>query len=242
MMEARHRFYNFEDSRARIDEILNNSDSEYQDRTDIPNREQLTYKNGFYVKCSALFVDIRSSSKIYDNHTRPVQAKIFKTYISELIAVMMSNPKIHEIYVEGDCVWAIFNTPLRTDIDEVFEISARCSSLIDTLNIKYRKKGYSKITVGIGMSYKQSLYIKAGYKGSGINEIVWLGNLVSEAAKLCSYGNSSSSDQETMVSSVFYGNLSQRNQDLLSLNYSRNCYHGNIINREMNQWVIANDK
>lgn len=241
-MEARHRLYNFEDSRARIDEILNNSDSEYQEKKDIPNRDQLTYKNGFYVSCSALFVDIRSSSNIYNNHTRPVQAKIFKTYISELIAVMMSHPKIHEIYVEGDCVWAIFNTPKQLDANQIISISARCSSLVDTLNVKYRKRGYSEITVGMGISYKQSLYIKAGYKGSGINEIVWLGNLVSEAAKLCSYGNSSSSDRETMISSVFYENLNQENKKFFSFNYLRKCYHGDIFNIDMNKWVIENDK
>ncbi len=240
-MEASYRSYKFEDSRNRIDEILDASDNDYQERKEIPSRDQLTYKNGFYVSCAALFVDIRSSSKIYNNHTRPVQAKIFKTYISELIAVMMSHPKIHEIYVEGDCVWAIFNTPLKTDIDEAFSISARCSSLVDTLNIKYRKKGYSEITVGIGLSYKESLYIKAGYKGSGINEIVWLGSLVSEAAKLCSHGNSSYSDYETMVSSVFYENLNDRNKSLLVYNIYKSCYHGNIFNIEMNKWVKENE-
>lgn len=240
MIEAHHRLYNFEDSRARIDEILNNSDSDYQDRTGIPNRDQLTYKNGFYVNCSALFVDIRSSSNIYNNHTRPVQAKIFKTYISELIAVMMSHSKIHEIYVEGDCVWAIFNTPNSLDMDEVFEISARCSSLVDTLNIKYRKKGYSEITVGMGISYKQSLYIKAGYKGSGINEIVWLGSLVSEAAKLCSYGNSSYSDKETMISSLFHSKLNEKNKSFCSYNIQRACYHTNIVNTQMHKWVKEN--
>lgn len=56
----------------------------------------------------------------------------------------------------------------------------------------------------MGASYGSSLYIKAGYKGSGINEVVWLGKLVGEAAKLCSYGNKTWSDKELMVSDVFF--------------------------------------
>ena len=240
-MEASHSRYDFNKSIERIDEILSGSDASYEDKKSIPSRDTLTFNNGFYVECSAMFIDIRGSKELNDKHTKPVLAKIYKTYISELVAVLKGHTKVSEIYIEGDCVWGIFDTPYKPDINNLFSVGAEASSLIDILNIKYKKKGYSELTVGIGISYGSSLMIKSGYKGSGINEVVWLGKLVGEAAALCSYGNKTYSDNEMMVSNVFYDNLHESNKKLLSKNYARNCYHGHVINIAMNDWVKNNE-
>ncbi|WP_299872953.1 adenylate/guanylate cyclase domain-containing protein [uncultured Cocleimonas sp.] len=239
-MEANYSYYDFNKSIERVDEVLDGSDASYEDKKSIPLRSSLTFNNGYYVDCSAIFIDIRGSKDLNEKHTRPVLAKIYKTYISELIAVLKSHLKINELYIEGDAVWGICDTPKKKDVDELFSVGAKASSLIDILNIKYKKKGYSELTVGIGISYGSSLMIKSGYKGSGINEVVWLGKLVGEAAKLCSYGNKTYSDSEMMVSNVFYDNLNDTYKKLLSKNYERDCYHGCVINLSMNEWVENN--
>ncbi|MEZ9873422.1 adenylate/guanylate cyclase domain-containing protein [Vibrio sp. 10N.222.55.E8] len=239
-MKAEYSAYDFEKSRDRIDEILKGADADYKDKDSIPSRDDLTFTNGFNVKCSALFVDIRGSKAINEKHTKPVLAKIYKTYISELVAIMKNHPKVSEISIEGDCVWGIFDTPYMPDIDRVFRVAYEISSLIDALNIKLRKKKYSELTVGIGAAWGSSLLIKSGYKGSGINEVVWLGSLVSEAAKLCDYGNKTWTDREIMVSDDFYSNLNDQNKGLLERNYNRGCYHGNVISTSMNEWVEKN--
>lgn len=236
-MKATCSSYDFAKSRERIDDILDGRDANYQDKDSIPDRSLLTFDNGFYVNAAALFVDMRGSNALNEKHKRPTLAKIYRSYISELVAVLKGNSKVDEICIEGDCVWGIFNTPYKHDIDEVFGTGARASSLVDILNYKYAKKGYSEIQVGIGMSYGTTLLIKAGYKGSGINEVVWLGKLVNEAAKLCSHGNREWYDRETMVSNLFYDNLNDHNKKLLSKNDYRDCYHGNIINKEMDNWL-----
>lgn len=241
-MQATYSVYDYNKSIERIDEVLDNSDSSYEDKESIPLRDTLTFSNGFYVDCSVLYVDIRGSKELTDKHKRPVLAKIYKTYISELVAVLKGHSKVNEIYIEGDAVWGVFDTPKKADIDELFSIGARASSLIDILNIKYKKKGYSELKIGIGMAYGSSLLIKAGYKGSGINEVVWLGNVVAEAALLCSYGNQTYYDFEMMVSNVIYNNLNDDNKKLLSKNYNRDCYHGVVINSLMDEWVQKNGK
>ena len=239
-MKAEYSAYDFTKSMERIDEILKGNDADYTDRNSIPSREELTFTNGFNVACSALFVDIRGSKAINDRHTKPVLAKIYKIYISELVAIMKNNAKINEVSIEGDCVWGVFDTPNKCDIDDVFKVAYEISSLIDVLNIKFRKRNYSALTVGIGAAYGSSLLIKAGYKGSGINEVVWLGTLVSEAAKLCGFGNQTYTDCEIMVSDVFYSNLNDENKKLLSRNHNRSCYHGNVVSIYMNEWVKNN--
>jgi class 3 adenylate cyclase len=239
-MEASYSYYDYEKSIVRINETLDASDSLYEEKKSIPTRSSLTYSNGYYVSCSALFVDIRESKSLNERHKRPTLAKIYKTYISEVVAVMRSHTRVNEIYIEGDCVWGVFDTPYQSDVNELFCVAAQISSLIDILNIRYKKKGYSELTVGIGASYGESLYIKAGHSGSGINEVVWLGKLVGEAAELCSFGNKESYDSELMVSNVFYDNLEDSNKKLLYKHSYRSCYHGYVINTLMNEWVKNN--
>ncbi len=186
-----------------------------------------------------MFIDMRGSNALADKHKRPTLAKMYRSYISELVAVLKGNTCVDEICIEGDCVWGVFNTPKKVDVDSVFSTAAQASSLVDVLNHKYSKKGYSSINVGIGMSYGTTLLIKAGYKGSGINEVVWLGKLVNEAAKLCNAGNRERYDHEMMVSNIFYNNLNDSNKKLLSKHIYRDCYHGDVVNTDMNNWLLS---
>lgn len=107
------------------------------------------------------------------------------------------------------------------------------------MNVKLSKKKYSEITVGIGIDDGESLYIKAGYKGSSINEVVWLGRVVGQAASLCSNGNKAF-NREIMVSEKVYRDLSEHNKNLLVWNSAHSCYHGNVINTLLNEWVEKN--
>lgn len=40
-----------------------------------------------------------------------------------------------------------------------------------------------------------------------------------------------------MISDVFYGNLNEHNQGLMSKHWNYGCYHGNIINVAMDEWM-----
>ncbi|MDD3465699.1 MAG: adenylate/guanylate cyclase domain-containing protein [Campylobacterales bacterium] len=235
-MEATHAYYDFNKTIERINSILNSSDNSYEDSEEVPNRTTLTYDNGYYTEVSILFVDIRGSTKLADSHTRPVLAKIFRSYISEVIAILRGNSNIQEVYIEGDGVWGVFSTPYMEDIDRLFSTAAQIMSLIDILNIHLKKRKYSEISVGIGLSRGNTLCIKAGHKGSGINEIVWLGKAVSKAVKLSNIGS-----RYIYASSVIYNNLNEHNKKLLpNYDYANECYYGLAVNSKMNEWVNSN--
>lgn len=232
--------YKLEDSVTRVDEILSATDASYEELDYIPVRDLLTFTNGFYVYCSAVFVDMRKSSELTDFHKNRVLAKLYRAYISEVAAVMNGNSKCAEINVVGDCVSGIFDTPKKTDIDIVFSAAYSISSLIQILNYKLKKNNIREIKVGIGAAYGRALMVKAGYKGSGINEVIWMGDAVNEASKLASFGNREYYDKEIMVSNVFQNNLSEENKKLLEPNTVRNCYHGNVGNTQMIDWYRQN--
>lgn len=236
-MKASFSGYNYVDSDFRIRQILASSDYNYEEKDSVPSRDSLTFTNGYYVYCSAMFIDMRGSIVISEKYNRPTLARIYRSYISELVALIRGNASVCEVNIEGDCVWGIFDTIKKINIDELFGDSARCVSLLNILNWRLSKKGIDPINVGIGLDYGRALMIKAGYSGSGINDVVWMGDVVGSAAKLCSYGAQTSSDHPVMVSSIVHKNLNGHNRNLLSWNNLRGCYHANIINTKMENWL-----
>lgn len=243
-MESKcHIAYDINKSSKRLDEILNASDNNFSEMSSLPSRDTLTYSNGYYVNVTALFVDIVDSSSLPQKHNRPVLAKIYRCFLSEVTAILNSVGNCKEISINGDCVWGIFETPLKRDVDNVFGIAAKVNSLIKILNYKLEKKGYEQISVGIGIDDGRALMIKAGYSGSGLNDVIWMGDVVNSA---CHLANKAGRQyfSSMILSSVVYNNLNEHNKSLVraTLVDGNECYHGYIINNGMNDWYNINCK
>lgn len=228
---------------SKMDEILNASDNDYCDKDSIPVRSDLTFKNGYYVNVTAIFIDIVGSSNMTDEHKRPTLAKMYRAFLSECVAIMNAEIDCKEININGDCVWGVFDTPYKSDIDNVISVAAKLNSMIKILDYKLRKKNYSEISVGIGIDYGRALMVKAGYSGSGINDVIWMGDVVNSACHLC---NKAGRDYRKVIviSDVVYNNLNEHNQGLFS-SYSDGWvtrYEGDIINISMNDWYNENCK
>lgn len=235
-MHATNTTYNFQNSLDRIDEILN-SPNICETKDSIPPRGDLTFTNGFYVNCAAVFVDICGSSELTDVHTRPVLAKIYRSFISELVALFNGENSCREVSINGDCVWGVFEINISSQANLIVDITAKASSLIDILNHKLRQKGYQTIQVGIGADYGRALMAKAGYKGSSINDVIWMGDVVNNACHLCSYGSQTSNDKRVMISQNIYDYCSDKYKELFAWNYNRRCYHGSIQHPSISNWL-----
>lgn len=236
-METNYITYDIDKSAQRIDDILNTNNSNFSDADEIPSRDRLTYTNGFYVNITSLFIDIVDSSDMTDSHKRPTLAKMYRAFLSECVAIMNGCLICKEISINGDCVWGVFETPLKTDIDTTFSVAAKLNTLVKILNYKLRKKGYSEIKVGIGMDYGRALMVKAGYSGSGINDVIWMGDVVNSACHICNKAGRNGR-KTLMVSSTIYSNLNENHKKLLNGVYVDwiQYYEGDIINIAMNNW------
>lgn len=178
-----HANYYRYDSDKRIDEILDSLD--FSNATKIPQRDRLTYKNGYRVTVASIFVDIISSSELTNLTYQADLAKIYRCFISECTAIMKSHEKCREISIQGDCVWSVFDLDNPcTELDTLCDIAFEIISMIKRLNGKLRANYLPTIQVGIGMDYGPSLMVQAGYKGSGIKDVVWMGDVVNRASKL----------------------------------------------------------
>lgn len=239
-METNFIDYNFEKSLSRIDEILDASSDKYEERDTIPSRSELTFTNGFYVNCTALFVDICGSSNMADEQKRPVLAKIYRSFISEMVALLNGNHNCKEVNIHGDCVWGVFETKYKQDIDAIVSLSAKVNSLVLAINKKLAKKKFVTYQVGVGIDYGRALMVKAGFKGSTINDVVWMGDVVNHACHLASFGNQSIYDETIMISDIIYDNLSEDIKKFFSRNSTHQCYHGSIINTQMQEYINQN--
>lgn len=234
-MEAEYSSYDFAASRQRIDDIF--SAGEAEALNSIPPRSKLTYTNGFYVNCTALFVDMRDSSGLTAKHQLPTLARLYRSYISELSAILRSTEQVREINIHGDAVWAVYDTPLKEDVSKVFSVAAMANTLVQIISHKHQRKGLSAVKAGLGMAYGRALMVKAGQKGSGHHDVVWMGDVVNSAAHLSGYGAKTASDRPIMVTKVVRRNLTAHQKGLLEWNSDRACYHGNVVNRGMKKWL-----
>ncbi len=206
MQVKKHYDFNIEDSLERIKSYMTDSiDAESVSK--VPTEDEMTYGNGYYVKCCAVFVDIRDSSLLTYEETKKNVSKIYRSFVSEITAVMQSLQQCKHINIVGDCVSGIFDAQnLSKDILEVFLMVARIHSVIRLLNNQLSLYDLPNIKVGIGVDYGNTLVVKAGYQGSGLDDLVWMGRVVNHAAHL---GNSANKENKPIIlcSNNFYNAL-----------------------------------
>jgi class 3 adenylate cyclase len=223
------------DSIHRIRERIRKS-RKYKPTKGIPHESILTYDNGYEVQCCALSIDIRNSSslsKIYLDSTD--LATLYSIYISEVTHLIQKSSLMHgQPSIRGDGILAVFKVlKLEEDISAVFHLGVQIESLIEIINDQLIEAGFQMIRVGIGISYGKALMIKAGSKGTGCDEIVWIGNVVNEASKLCDNANKDY-NCELMVSPSLYSYLTELQKSLLSYNFKESAWEGYLCSRLMN--------
>lgn len=243
-MDGNYSNYSYISSAARIREILGAPSDQFQEVDSLPDRDRLTYANGFYANCSALFVDIRDSAGLTAHYKRPRLAKLYRAFISEMVAVLNGEFRVREISIVGDCVWAAYNTPYRSDIDNVFNRAFTANTLVKLLNCELKKHDFDRtLQVGIGADYGRALMIKAGYKGSGINDVIYMGDVVNHAAHLASKASRGWAGDPIWTGELFASNLNEHNQGLLTSRYEYglgSCRTGDVVTTEMNNWIDEN--
>jgi class 3 adenylate cyclase len=245
-MEVTFSTFNYERSRNRIDSILNDESEEVIEKENkFPSESILTFNNIVTSTIDVIAVDIRNSTELSEalarNNIKKL-TKIYRAYISEVIVVLKGNPDIERVYIEGDGIWAVFklNDNNNNNTPRVYDTATQISAIVKTLNVKLRDKGYPFIEVGIGIERGTTFYAKAGYKGSGINSEVWIGNIVNKVFKLCSKANKEKI-KEIVVSETVYNRLEKQQQKNFKKYKKENIFHTDAISEQMyNKWLKHN--
>lgn len=242
--------YDYKKSKETIENILK-SPTKILEKDFIPSSDsEFTYENGITALVGALFVDIVDSSKFFQSPNEDT-ARMIRCFCSEIISILKDDINYREIGIRGDCVYCIYNTTDQSDLVEIFCHAYRINSFISMLNKLLLNNGYSTIRAGIGLGCSKDLIIKAGQNGSGINDKIWIGKAVVDAAHLSDIANRNGVSAIAM-SPLFYNNvyelLFKANEAYKSWikphssGYygSIDFYHCDIVETAFDKWIKEN--
>ena len=239
--------FNYEESRIRIEDILN-SKTDIKEVESISNDEDgFTYENGVRTWVGAMFIDIRNSTDYFKDNNPEKVARVMRAFTSELIEILRQNKKYVQIGIRGDCVYAIYSVQAPQDLKSIMSDACFINTFQQMFQAILYKKGWPTFEIGIGLGASQDLVIKAGRKGTGINDNIWIGDAVIDASKLSNEGNTSGIDPIVM-DSCFYENIkdfdANKNhkyfyyaKSIRSSKLSEYVYCCNMITVDFNNWI-----
>lgn len=155
---------------------------------------------------------------------------------------------LREIGIRGDCVYAIYTTPLQSDTYECVDKATYINTYLKMLNNLLALKKYPTIAVGIGVGTAEELIVKAGRKDVGINNPVWIGDAVTGASNLSAIANKDG-HPPIAFSDLTYANTiekikeinSEKDVDRWFTKYSDDklgtYYCANIVKELFNDWI-----
>lgn len=198
--------FDFEKSRIRIEEILN-SKTDIEEVYSISNDEDgFTYENGVRTWIGAMFIDIRNSTDYFKDNNAEKVARVMRAFASEIIEILRQNEKYIQIGIRGDCVYAIYSAPAQQDLQAIMCDACLVNTFHEMFQEILKKKGWPTFEIGIGLGASKDLVIKAGRKGTGINDNIWIGDAVIDASKLSNEG-STSGIEPIVMDCCFYDNI-----------------------------------
>ena len=199
--------YNFVASYGRDQDLSRRARHDYVESHTLPSRDIPHFLESILRR---MLSSVRGHSQVIGSacQVQPAEvSQLYRAFVSEMVALMDGSELCREVNIVGDGVWGVFNTPYTVDVDDVFSTAAMVGSIVKFLNHQLREHNFEPIAVGIGLSYGRALVIKAGYSGSGISDVVYMGDVVNQAAKLSSFGCQVYGDRQMMVSPDIYVNF-----------------------------------
>ena len=219
VMKSNNILYDFKQSEKRIEEIFNTS---YEEQIHVPLRDSLNDESGFYVNVSSIFVDVRDSISLNHEYPREILSKIYKSFVSEVVAIMNGDMYCQEINLISTSICGIFETSSDDSYASLVDTALRINGIARLINSKID----GDIRVGIGVDYGCALMTKVG------DEIVYAGDVINRAGELsknaCYLFN-----KPIAISERIYKMLCQRRADLFLKNPSQDFYECDEIFHDM---------
>ena len=162
--------------------------------------------------------------------------KIIESFFSEACHIIRSNSSYRDIVVSNLTITAIYNTALKTEIDDVISDLARIRSLISIIEKKFN------IPRGLLNVKMSACYGSLNMTVVELSEIsknfLWDGDAITTSHKMLD----DSDNSPILISKLVWDNLSESNQKcFIPHNQISGMYVGNIVNAVMNNWLDSNN-
>lgn len=234
--------YNYRNSKSNIINILK-SETPIEKRNTVPIDQEFTYENGITCCVGAIFVDIKNSSELFKTKDEKL-ARLLRAFTSEVITIFQNFSQYNQIGIRGDCVYAIYSVSKKEDLNKIFDIAVYVNTFMKMFNKLLSENKYPTIGVGIGLGCDEELIIKAGRSGTGINDKIWIGKAVVDAANLSSVANRHNY-KKIAINSCFYNNIKDFSNNKKewfhcvtnSDYFNDSFYECDVVNVHFNNWI-----
>jgi len=193
---------------SKVNEIIDGA-FEVTDIADVPDIDdsRLTFGNrGLRFEATTLYIDMRGSTAILNNHNRTTVAKIHKAYFHTIVTVAKSlGGEVRSF--NGDGMLVFFQGTTKSTLSNAVESAMKMKWLLSASDSEVKKKmeKFSTVDFGIGIDDGKIVCAKVGIAGANNRDLVWIGNAVNKSVKVGDklHGNIG-------ISSYVYNNLEDR--------------------------------
>jgi len=190
----------------KVKEIID-SKIEVTDIYNVPDLDdtRLTFANkGLRFESTTLYIDMRGSTKILNNHNRTTVAKLHKAYFYIIVKIAKSlGGEVRSF--NGDGMLVFFQGTTKDTLSDAVKSAMKMKYMLtQNETVKKKLEKYSSIDFGIGIDDGKILCTKVGLAGTNNRDLVWIGNAVNKSVKI---GDNLKSPNHIGISSFVYDNL-----------------------------------
>lgn len=198
--------YDYKSGKKKVIEILD-SKTEIEEKDNVPSDSSFTYDNGIKAPVASIFVDIRKSTEFFKNNPKDRVARIIRAFINQVVKILRSDENFRDLGIRGDCVFAVYSAKSSSELRSVFGCATYVNTFMKMFNKLLSDKKWPNLKVGIGCGYDPAeLVIKAGEKGSGRSDYVWIGDAVIDASNCCNLANKNGCEP-IVISDKYYDKI-----------------------------------
>jgi adenylate cyclase len=202
---------------------------EVTDITTIPDIDdsRLTFGNkGLRFTATTLYIDMRGSTAVLNNHNRTTVSKLHKAYFHTIVTIARSlGGEVRSF--NGDGMLVFFQGTSKSTLSNAVQAAMMMKWMLSSNDSPVYKNmsKYSAVNFGIGIDYGKILCSKVGISGVNNRDLIWVGNAVNRSVKI---GDKLHGD--IGISEVIYSNLEDKvkfhnNTDMWRCNSSGLTYN-----------------
>jgi class 3 adenylate cyclase len=201
------------DITKRVKEIIETTFSiEEADYVPELNDSRLSFGNtGIKFEATVLYIDMRESTRILNNHNKGTIAKIHMAYLYTVVKIAKTlGGEVRSF--NGDSVLAFFEGTTKESLNSAVEAALKIQYMIsnDESGINNLLKKYSAVDFGIGLDDGKILCTKIGIGGdNNTKDLIWVGNAINKSVII---SDKCRAAEYIGISNYVYTNLEHHNK------------------------------
>lgn len=225
--------YNFTESLNRIDAVLS---AKMPDKATggIPAVEDIKPSVVYLPQATVIHVNYETVQDMWQPADEKYSLPVIQSYVSEAICIGGACSCCKDIIVTGKYLRFVYETSLKTELNEALDDAARFRTLAMVVSKKAKQRAYPMIKTAIGMDYGEVAMLPINLHDIRFPRFIWTGDAVERAES-----NAGKANDDIVVSDIVWKNLTENNRKLFEgdgLSFS--TYRGKIVNIAMNNWII----